>query len=52
MEGRVGFRFFGREETYQAADAYHVPGHTPVHHAGAEIVEFSATRYSVGRSRR
>ena len=25
-------------------DAYYVPaGHTPVHHAGAEIVEFSPT---------
>ena len=33
-----------REETYEAGDAYYVPpGHTPVHYAGAEIVEFSPT---------
>ena len=31
------------EETYEAGDAYYVPGHTPIHHAGAEIVEFSPT---------
>jgi len=44
VEGRVGFRFADREETYQAGDAYYVPpGHTPVHYAGAEIVEFSPT---------
>jgi hypothetical protein len=42
--GRVTFRFADREETYHAGDAYYVPpGHTPVHHAGAEIVEFSPT---------
>jgi hypothetical protein len=45
LEGRVGFRFADREETYEAGDAYYVaPGHTPVHYAGAEIVEFSPTR--------
>jgi hypothetical protein len=44
IRGRVGFRFPDREETYEAGDAYYVPpGHTPVHHAGAEIVEFSPT---------
>jgi hypothetical protein len=44
IEGKVGFRFSDREETYQAGDAYYVPpGHTPVHYAGAEIVEFSPT---------
>jgi ribosomal protein L16 Arg81 hydroxylase len=33
-----------REETYEAGDAYYVPpGHTPVHYAGAEIVEFTPT---------
>jgi hypothetical protein len=38
------FRFADREETYRAGDAYYVPpGHTPVHHAGAEVVEFSPT---------
>ena len=44
LEGNVTFRFADREETYEAGDAYYVPpGHTPVHHAGAEIVEFSPT---------
>jgi hypothetical protein len=44
IEGKVGFRFSDREETYQAGDAYYVPpGHTPVHYAGAEIVESSPT---------
>jgi hypothetical protein len=44
IHGKVGFRFAGREETYEAADAYYVPpGHIPVHYAGAEIVEFSPT---------
>ena len=42
--GRVGFRFADRVETYAAGDAYYVPpGHTPIHYAGAEIVEFSPT---------
>ena len=41
---RVGFRFADREETYEAGNAYYVPpGQTPVHYAGAEIVEFSPT---------
>ena len=40
----ITFRFPDREETYVAGDAYFVPpGHTPVHYAGAEIVEFSPT---------
>lgn len=44
IEGKVGFRFSDHEETYEAGDAYYVPpGHTPVHYAGAEIVEFSPT---------
>jgi hypothetical protein len=44
ISGRVGFRFPDREETYEAGEAYYVaPGHTPIHHAGAEIVEFSPT---------
>jgi cupin domain len=44
VEGRVTFRFADRDETYEAGDAYYVPpGHTPVHHEGAEIVEFSPT---------
>ncbi|MGN6172735.1 MAG: hypothetical protein ACTHPS_07260, partial [Streptosporangiaceae bacterium] len=44
LRGRVGFRFADRVETYAAGDAYYVPpGHTPIHYAGAEIVEFSPT---------
>ncbi len=44
ISGKVGFRFSDREETYEAGDAYYVPpGHTPVHFAGAELVEFSPT---------
>jgi hypothetical protein len=44
IKGKVGFRFADREENYEAGDAYYVPpGHTPVHYAGAEIVEFSPT---------
>ena len=44
IKGQVGFRFADHEETYEAGDAYYVPpGHTPVHYAGAEIVEFSPT---------
>jgi len=44
VRGRVGFRFAERVETYAAGDAYYVPpGSTPIHYAGAEIVEFSPT---------
>jgi hypothetical protein len=44
VRGRVTFRFATGEETYSAGEAYYVPpGHTTVHHAGAEIVEFSPT---------
>jgi len=42
--GQVEFRFGDRTERYQAGDAYYVPpGHTPVHFAGARIIEFSPT---------
>lgn len=44
IEGRIGFRFSDREEIFEAGEAYYVPpGHTPIHYAGAEIVEFSPT---------
>jgi hypothetical protein len=44
LKGMITFRFADAEETYVAGDAYYVPpGHTPVHYAGAEIVEFSPT---------
>ena len=42
--GQITFRWPDHEETYEAGDAYYVPpGHTPIHFAGAEIVEFSPT---------
>ncbi len=45
LTGKVKFTFTdGAEETYEAGDAYYVPpGHTPIHFAGSEIVEFSPT---------
>ena len=44
IEGKIGFRFADREETYEAGHAYYVgPGHTPVYYAGTELVEFSPT---------
>ncbi len=44
IRGKVAFRLVDREETYEAGDAHYVrPGHTPIHYAGAEIVEFSPT---------
>ena len=44
LAGMITFRLADGEETYVAGDAYYVPpGHTPVHYAGAEIVEFSPT---------
>ena len=44
IKGKVTFKFPDREETYEAGDAYYVPpGHTPVHYAGGEVVEFSPT---------
>lgn len=44
IKGKITFRFAGREETYEAGDAYYAPpGHTPVMYEGNEIVEFSPT---------
>lgn len=44
LRGQVTFRFAEHEESFEAGEAYYVPpGHTPVHHAGAELVEFSPT---------
>jgi hypothetical protein len=45
LKGKVRFTFAdGREETYQAGDAYYAPpGHTPYLYAGSEVVEFSPT---------
>ncbi len=42
VKGKVGFRSDSGEETFEAGDAYYVgPGHTPILHAGTEIIEFS-----------
>lgn len=44
LAGQVEFRFADHAEVYQADEAYYVPpGHTPVHHAGSRLVEFSPT---------
>jgi len=44
FKGKVSFVFPDHNETFEAGDAYYVPpGHVPLHHAGAEIVEFSPT---------
>ena len=44
VEGTAEYRFADRTETYTAGHAYYVPpGHTPVHHTGTRIVEFSPT---------
>ena len=44
LKGTVSFVFADHNETFEAGDAYYVaPGHLPLHHAGAEIVEFSPT---------
>jgi mannose-6-phosphate isomerase-like protein (cupin superfamily) len=44
IKGKQTIRYGDREETYEAGDAYYIPpGHTPVLHAGTEIVEFSTT---------
>ena len=45
VEGTVAFRIGDRIETYSAGDAYYVPpGHVPIQHAGARVVEFSPTK--------
>jgi hypothetical protein len=44
IRGKVGFRSAAGEELFEAGDAYYVgPGHTPILHAGTEVVEFSPT---------
>ncbi len=44
IRGIAEFNVGGRIETYEAGDAYYVPpGHVPIHHDGAEVVEFSPT---------
>lgn len=44
IAGTVEFHIDGRSETYTVGDAYYVPpGHVPIHHNGAQVVEFSPT---------
>ncbi len=44
LKGRVTYRYATGEETIEAGEAYFArPGHTPVLHAGTELVEFSPT---------
>ena len=44
VAGEITFRLRDHDERYRAGEAYYVPpGHTPIHHAGARIVEFSPT---------
>ena len=44
IRGKLSFKFADREETYETGDAYYAPpGHTPILHAGTEVVEFSPT---------
>ena len=45
IKGRLVYRLGGREETFEAGDAFYAPpGHVPVQHEpGTEIVQFSPT---------
>lgn len=45
VKGKVKYTFGdGREEVYEAGDAYYAPaGHLPFLYAGSEVVEFSPT---------
>ena len=44
VEGTAEFRIDGRTEIYTAGDAYFVPpGNVPIHHDGAQLVEFCPT---------
>jgi quercetin dioxygenase-like cupin family protein len=44
LRGKLTFRYEGRDEVYEAGDAYYAPpGHIPVVSADTEIVEFSPT---------
>jgi hypothetical protein len=45
IKGSITFKTPDGDETFSAGDAYVVgPGHTPVLHAGTELVEFSPTK--------
>jgi mannose-6-phosphate isomerase-like protein (cupin superfamily) len=44
VKGTVTYRYADREEHIGPGEAYYAPpGHTPVLHAGTEVIEFSPT---------
>ena len=44
VRGRLTYKSADGEETFETGQAYYAPpGHTPVLHAGTEVVEFSPT---------
>jgi hypothetical protein len=44
IEGRMRFVYDGREEVYEAGDAFYTPpGHRPYVDAGTELLQFSPT---------
>jgi hypothetical protein len=44
LKGAITFRYASGDETIEAGEAYFAPpGHTPILHAGTEVVEFSPT---------
>ncbi|HUQ64032.1 MAG TPA: hypothetical protein VM121_09775 [Acidimicrobiales bacterium] len=45
FKGRITMRYDGREETYEAGDAFYwSPGHAPEAEAGTELLQFSPAR--------
>jgi mannose-6-phosphate isomerase-like protein (cupin superfamily) len=45
IKGKLSFKTADGEETFEGGDAYYIPaGHTPMLHAGTEVVEFSPTK--------
>ena len=44
VKGKLTYKTADGEETFETGQAYYAPpGHTPVLHAGTEVVEFSPT---------
>jgi hypothetical protein len=44
LKGRLGYRYPEGEEIIEAGEAYYArPGHTRIHYAGTELVEFSSS---------
>jgi hypothetical protein len=45
VKGKLTYKTADGEETFETGQAYYAPpGHTPVLHAGTEVVEFSPTQ--------